>query len=86
MPFMDQMFYTCIITIVVIFMVSLSSCPTDDDPKAIKLSADMFKTDKVFNICAYIICILLAVFILFSSNRTTGNKKRKTEIFRFLFP
>lgn len=31
MPFMDQMFYTCIITIVVIFMVSLSSCPTDDE-------------------------------------------------------
>ncbi len=61
MPFMDQMFYTCILTIVIIFMVSLSSCPTDDDPKAIKLTADMFKTDKVFNICAYIICILLAI-------------------------
>ncbi len=61
MPFMDQMFYTCILTIVIIFMVSLSSCPTDDDPKAIKLISDMFKTDKVFNICAYIICILLAV-------------------------
>ncbi len=59
MPFMDQMFYTCILTIVIIFMVS--SCPTDDDPKAIKLTSDMFKTDKVFNICAYIICILLAV-------------------------
>ena len=61
MPFMDQMFYTCILTIVIIFMVSLSSCPTDDDPKAIKLTSDMFKTDKVFNICAYIICIVLAV-------------------------
>ncbi len=61
MPFMYQMFYTCILTIVIIFMVSLSSCPTDDDPKAIKLTSDMFKTDKVFNICAYIICILLAV-------------------------
>ena len=65
MPFMDQMFYTCILTIVIIFMVSLSSCPTDDDPKAIKLTADMFKTDKVFNICAYIICILLAIITLF---------------------
>lgn len=31
------------------------------DLKAIKLTADMFKTDKVFNICAYIICILLVV-------------------------
>jgi len=50
-----------LLTIVVIFMVSLSSNPADDDPKAIKLTADMFKTDKVFNICAYIICILLVV-------------------------
>ena len=61
MPFMDQMFYTCILTIVIIFMVSLSTCPTDDDPKAIKLTSDMFKTDKIFNICAYVICVLLAV-------------------------
>ena len=61
MPFMDQMFYATLLTIVVIFMVSLSSNPADDDPKAIKLTADMFKTDKVFNICAYIICILLVV-------------------------
>ena len=61
MPFMDQMFYTCISTIAIIFMVSLSSCPTDDDAKGIPLTADMFKTDKIFNICAYIICILLAI-------------------------
>ena len=61
MPFMDQMFYATLLTIVVIFMVSLSSNPADDDPKAIKLTADMFKKDKVFNICAYIICILLVV-------------------------
>lgn len=61
MPFMDQMFYTCIITIVIIFMVSLTNCKTDDDPKAIVLTSDMFKTDKIFNICAYIICILLVV-------------------------
>ena len=61
MPFMDQMFYATLLTIVVIFMVSLSSNPADDDPKAIKLTADMFKTDNVFNICAYIICILLVV-------------------------
>lgn len=61
MPFMDQMFYTCLITMVIIFMISLSTCPTDDDYKAIALTAEMFKTDKVFNICAYIICILLAV-------------------------
>ena len=61
MPFIDQMFYTCIITMAIIVMVSLATCTTDDDPKAIALTADTFKTDKAFNICAYAICILLVV-------------------------
>lgn len=61
MPFIDQMFYTCIITMAVIVLVSLSTCPTDDDEKAISLTADLFKTDRTFNICAYAICILLVV-------------------------
>jgi SSS family solute:Na+ symporter len=61
MPFMDQMFYTFLYTMVIIMMVSLTSCKTDDDPKGLVLTADLFKTDKIFNICAYIICILLAV-------------------------
>ena len=61
MPFMDQMFYTFLYTMVIILMVSLTSCKTDDDPKGLVLTADLFKTDKIFNICAYIICILLAV-------------------------
>ena len=61
MPFMDQVFYTFIFTMVIIMMVSLTSCETDDDPKGLVLTANLFKTDKIFNICAYIICILLAV-------------------------
>lgn len=61
MPFIDQMFYTCIITMAVIVLVSLSTCPTDDDTKAIPLTANLFKTDRAFNICAYAICILLVV-------------------------
>ena len=61
MPFMDQMFYTFLFTMVIIMMVSLTSCPTEEDEKCIPLTADLFKTDKVFNICAYIICVLLAV-------------------------
>lgn len=61
MPFMDQMFYTFLFTMVIIMMVSLTSCPTEEDEKGISLTADLFKTDKVFNICAYIICVLLAV-------------------------
>lgn len=61
MPFMDQMFYTFIITMVIIMMISLTSCETEDDERCIPLTADLFKTDKVFNVCAYAICILLVV-------------------------
>ncbi len=61
MPFIDQMFYTTLLSMAVIFMVSLSTNPAEDDPKAIKLTQDMFKTDSVFNICSYVICILLAI-------------------------
>lgn len=61
MPFIDEMFYTFLITMVVIFMVSLVSNPDKDDVKAIDLTPDMFTTDKVFNICAYVICIMLAL-------------------------
>lgn len=61
MPFLDQMFYTCIITMAIIVLVSLSTCPTEDDERGIALTSDLFKTDKAFNICAYTICILLVV-------------------------
>ena len=61
MPFLDQMMYTFLLTMVTIGMVSLATCKTDDDPKGLALTSEMFKTDKVFNICAYVICILLAV-------------------------
>lgn len=61
MPFMDQMFYTFLFTMVIIMMISLTSCQTEEDEKGIPLTADLFKTDKVFNICAYTICILLVV-------------------------
>ena len=61
MPFLDQMMYTFLLTMVIIGMVSLATCKTDDDPKGLVLTSEMFKTDKVFNICAYVICILLAV-------------------------
>ena len=66
MPFLDQMFYTCIFTICVIFMVSLTSNPSAEDPKAIPLSQDMFLTDKVYNIGAYAICTIVAlIYALF---------------------
>lgn len=61
MPFIDQMFYTCIITMAIIVLISLSTCQSDDDEKAIHLIADDFKTNRVFNYSAYAVCILLVV-------------------------
>lgn len=60
LPWMDQMLYTMIITLVIIQGVSLLTSYTDDDPKAIKLTAKLFETGPVFNISAYIILILSA--------------------------
>ncbi len=61
MPFMDQMFYTLIITMAIIAGVSLVTSKEDDDAKAISLPAKMFKTDSVFNISVYAIMIILVV-------------------------
>lgn len=66
LPWMDQMFYTFLLTLVVIIGVSLTTNPNDDDPKAIKLTSKIFKTDSVFNIAAYAILIMLVVlYVLF---------------------
>ncbi|MCB2219339.1 MAG: sodium/sugar symporter [Bacteroidetes bacterium] len=61
LPWMDQMFYTFLITMVVIAMVSLSTNKFDDDPKGIVLTNKMFITGKNFNIASYVIMILLVV-------------------------
>lgn len=61
MPFLDQMLYTLLITIVVIVGVSLNTGKTDDDPKALPLLKETFETGRNFNISAYIMLILLVV-------------------------
>lgn len=61
MPFLDQMFYTCVLTMAVILMVSLTTADGDDDPRGIPLEKATFRTPKSFNVSAYIIMILLAL-------------------------
>ncbi|GAB1417269.1 sodium/sugar symporter [Bacteroidales bacterium] len=61
LPFLDQMLYTCLITIVVILFVSLMTADFDEDPKSIALPKETFKTGKQFNIAAYIVLIILTV-------------------------
>ncbi len=66
LPWMDQMFYTMIMTIVTIVGVSLTTSKSVDDPKGIPLTAATFKTDNVFNVCAYaVIIILTALYAIF---------------------
>jgi SSS family solute:Na+ symporter len=61
MPFIDQMFYTCLLTMAIIVMVSLCTCENEDDAKAIPLTASMFQTKRDFHIAAYAILVLLVV-------------------------
>ena len=61
LPWMDQMLYTFLITMVVIVFVSLSTNKLHDDPKAINVTSDTFKAGKAFNVAAYAICIILVV-------------------------
>lgn len=61
LPFMDQMLYTMLTTMVIIAGVSLTTNPNDDDPKAISLNSSFFKTSSEFNISAYVILLILAI-------------------------
>ena len=66
LPWMDQMFYTCIITMVIIAGVSLTTNKAVDDPKGIRLVSSMFKTGRAFNVSIYIILSILALlYIIF---------------------
>jgi SSS family solute:Na+ symporter len=61
LPWMDQMFYTFLITMAIIAFVSLSTNKFDDDPKGISVTNKMFHTGPVFNIAAYVVLIILVV-------------------------
>jgi SSS family solute:Na+ symporter len=61
LPWMDQMFYTMIITMVIIAGISMTTSKEIDDPKGIPLTAETFKTGPVFNISSYVILLILAV-------------------------
>ncbi|MBL7046413.1 MAG: sodium/sugar symporter [Candidatus Marinimicrobia bacterium] len=61
LPFLDQMFYTMLITMAIIAGVSITTSEEEDDPKGIPLKASLFKTGPVFNLSAYAILIILVV-------------------------
>jgi len=61
LPWMDQMFYTMLLTMVIIAGVSMTTSKDVDDPKGIPLTAETFKTGSVFNVSSYVIFLILAV-------------------------
>lgn len=60
-PFMDQMGYTCLLTMLIIILVSYLQHKGKDDAKGITLSKSLFKTTPTFNIGAFTVMIILVV-------------------------
>ena len=60
-PFLDQMGYTAVLTMIIIAIVSLAQNKGKDDAKGIPLSSGLFKTSPTFNIGAFAVMIILVV-------------------------
>ena len=58
-PFMDQMGYTALLTMVVIAAISYYQNKGADDQKAIPITKTLFKTSPGFNIGSFAIMIIL---------------------------
>ena len=61
LPWMDQMGYTAILTMLLIIAISLFQNKGENDSKGIPLTKGLFKTSPLFNICSFAIMILLVV-------------------------
>lgn len=65
-PFMDQMGYTALLTMLVIAVVSYVQHKGADDEKGIDITKDLFKTSPIFNIGAFsVLLILVALYSVF---------------------
>lgn len=64
LPFMDQMMWTWLLSMLIIAIVSYIDGKGKDSNKAIILSSALFKTGKTFNISALVIIIIVAILYL----------------------
>ena len=64
LPFMDQMLWTWILSMLIIMVVSWFDNKGTNDPKGIVLSKKLFETGPAFNSSAVIICIVVALLYL----------------------
>ena len=60
-PFMDQMGYTLLLTMIVIGLVSYLQHKGADDKKGIDITKEMFKTSPLFNIGSFAVMLILVV-------------------------
>jgi SSS family solute:Na+ symporter len=66
MPFMNQMFWTTVLSMLIMVIISLIEGKGEDHEKGIELSKKLFATDPVFNISAFaVILILIALYAMF---------------------
>ena len=65
-PFMDQMGYTTVLTMIIILILSYFQMKGADDEKGIVITKDLFKTSPLFNIGAFaIMLVLVALYAAF---------------------
>ncbi|MGA9639074.1 sodium/sugar symporter [Flavobacterium sp.] len=60
-PFMDQMGYTTVLTMIIIVILSLMQNNGKDDERGIPVTKELFKTSPLFNIGSFAILLILAV-------------------------
>lgn len=65
-PFLDQMGFTAILSMIVIAIVSLRENKEKDDEKGIELTKEMFDTPAIYNIGAFaLMLVLVALYAIF---------------------
>lgn len=66
LPFLQQMLYTCLLSIGIIMLISRIEGKGEPDEKGLKLKKDLFKTGPVFNISSVVIMLILtALYVVF---------------------
>ena len=64
LPFMDQMMWTWVLSMLIIIVISLAEGKGADHEKGITLSGKLFKTDMTFNFSAILVSIIVALLYL----------------------
>ena len=64
-PFMDQMGYTALLTMLVIALISYVQHKGKDDEKGIDISKETFKTSPIFNIGSMLVMLILVALYAF---------------------